>query len=69
MSIKSFDDAHDFWPIAAQPKFTLWQSLKLIGSAVAEGLAASHKYEELRARGIPHAIAAQRAVAHAADRS
>lgn len=64
MSIKSFDEAHDFWPVATSRKSTFLTSLKLVAAAFSDGLAASHKYEELRARGVPHAVAAQRAVAY-----
>jgi hypothetical protein len=63
MVIKSFDDAHDFWPTVRPRTVSVFTTLRLIFEACREGLAASRKYEELRARGVPHRIAAERAVA------
>lgn len=62
MSIKSFDDAHDFFPADTSKPVGILATLWLTWLAFAEGRAAHHVYEELRAKGVPHADAAQRAL-------
>lgn len=62
MSIKSFDDAHDFFPATESKPVGVLGTLWLTWLAFAEGRAAHHVYEELRAKGVAHADAASRAL-------
>lgn len=62
MSIKSFDDAHDFFPAAATKPLGLLSTLRLVWQSLSEGLLAQHRYETLRANGVPHPKAAQQAI-------
>ncbi|MEQ1612788.1 MAG: hypothetical protein ABL904_08540 [Hyphomicrobiaceae bacterium] len=62
MSIKSFDDAHDFYPAEAPMSVGVLGTLKLIWLAFSDGLASQHHYEDLRAQGVPHADAARKAL-------
>ncbi len=63
MSIKSFDDAHDFFPAAKATSIGFFGTLRLIWLAFSDGRGAQHVYEELRAHGVPHDTAAKRAMA------
>jgi hypothetical protein len=55
-TIKSFDDALDFYPAdsrgSALSRFA--RTLQLYWTALADGLAAARAYNELMRRGVPH---------------
>lgn len=65
LSIKSFDDAHDFFPAApaAAPRSGLLAAVRLFFQAASEGLTSLHRYETLRHHGRSHAEAAAAAMA------
>ena len=62
MSIKSFDDAHDFFPADTSKSVTMFGTLRLVWQAMSEGRASQHRYEALRAKGVPHPDAAAKAL-------
>jgi hypothetical protein len=63
MSIKSFDEAHDYLPASETGSAGILGNTRLIWLAFTEGLVAQHRYETLRARGLAHTVAAKEAMA------
>jgi len=61
-TISNFDDALDFMPSAKpkSPRRTLFATLRIVVEAMREGFRAAHQYQELTARGVNHAEAANR---------
>ncbi len=59
MSIKSFDDALDFYPAnsrgSALSRFA--RALRVYWNALGDGLAAARAYNDLMRRGVPHDVA------------
>jgi hypothetical protein len=55
-TIKSFDDALDFYPAASgRPLLSrIGQAVRLYATALGDGLAAARAYNELTRRGVPH---------------
>lgn len=55
-TIKSFDDALDFYPADNSRPFARFgrRTLQTYWSALVEGLAAARAYHELTRRGVPH---------------
>ena len=55
-TIKSFDDALDFYPVAGQRPLLsrLGGALRIYWNALGDGLAAARSYNELTRRGVPH---------------
>lgn len=55
-TIKSFDDALDFYPVATpRPLLSrLGGALRIYWTALGDGLAAARSYNELTRRGVPH---------------
>jgi hypothetical protein len=55
-TIKSFDDALDFYPTAKElPLLSrIGRTLRIYGTALRDGLAAARAYNELTRRGVPH---------------
>jgi len=55
-TIKSFDDALDFYPAAnRRPLLSrIGLTLRIYGSALRDGLDAARAYNELTRRGVPH---------------
>lgn len=55
-TIKSFDDALDFYPadsrVSALSRFA--RTLRVYWNALGDGLAAARAYNELMRRGVPH---------------
>ena len=58
-TIKSFDDALNFFPTAAgRPALArIGRFLQVYWGALRDGLAASRAYHELMRRGVPHDVA------------
>lgn len=61
MTIKTFDEALDFYPAPErQPALTrLGGTLRTYWAAMRQGLAAARAYHTMTARGVPHEIAVQ----------
>ena len=60
-TIKSFDDALDFYPqgpVSALSRF--WTTLQTFIGAMSDGLAAARYYHQLTGRGVPHDVAVQK---------
>lgn len=60
-TIKSFDDALDFFPrqpVSALSRF--WTTLRIYLGAMSDGLAAARYYHQLTGRGVPHDVAVQK---------
>lgn len=55
-TIKSFDDALDFYPAAnRRPLLSrIGQTVRIYAIALSDGLAAARAYNELTRRGVPH---------------
>lgn len=55
-TIKSFDDALDFYPAASERPLLsrIGQSVRLYATALGDGLAAARAYNELTRRGVSH---------------
>lgn len=58
-TIKSFDEALDFYPSASvKSRFSRFSSrVKLYWNAMGDGFAAAADYQTLTARGVPHDVA------------
>ena len=55
-TIKSFDDALDFYPAATERPLLsrIGRTLWIYATAMNDGLAAARAYNELTRRGVPH---------------
>jgi hypothetical protein len=55
-TIKSFDDALDFYPAASERPLLsrIGQTVRIYATALSEGLAAARAYNELTRRGVSH---------------
>ena len=55
-TIKSFDDALDFYPAANERPLLsrIGRTLRIYATALSDGLAAARAYNELTRRGVPH---------------
>jgi hypothetical protein len=62
-TITNFDDALDFYPAATTStprRRSILGWFRAVWDGVSEGLAASKRYQELTARGVPHEQAASK---------
>lgn len=61
-TIKSFDDALDFFPRSERgPALSRFgKGLRVYWRALVDGLAAARRYHELTGRGTPHDVAVQK---------
>jgi hypothetical protein len=61
MTIKTFDDALDFYPAPAHRRALsrFGGTLRTYWNAMRHGLAAARAYHEMTARGVPHETAVQ----------
>lgn len=61
-TIKSYDDALDFYPAeASNPILSRFgRAVRLYWRGLCDGLAAAGAYKELTRRGVPHDVAAHR---------
>jgi len=55
-TIKSFDDALDFYPAASERPLLsrIGQTVRIYATALSEGMAAARAYNELTRRGVSH---------------
>jgi hypothetical protein len=59
MTIKTFDEALDFYPSSRAALSRFGGVLQTYWSAMRHGLAAARAYHEMTARGVPHETAVQ----------
>lgn len=60
-TIKSFDDALDFYPASNdRPLPRLGRTVRTYWNALSEGLAAARTYHELTRRGVAHDLAVRK---------